>query len=290
MIRLEAVANYRCKVGENPLWNERDGCLYWADIETGRLFRVNHASGERECFHRSPGMVGGFSFQADDSLLLFEVDRIAVLSKAGAYRVLVEGIDPNMVRFNDVIADPEGRVFAGTIGRNADVGGLYRVDLDGRVERLWTGTACANGMGFTPDLKRFYWTDSTAQLIYIADYDRASGALTNRREFYRAPVEEGIPDGLCVDRTGHVWSARWGGSTLLRLDARGRIVERVEFPVSRVSSASFGGPDLNVLYVTTAGGSGSEAEDGLDTTLDGTLYRFEVAVPGTAPFRSRIRL
>jgi D-xylonolactonase len=209
-----------------------------------------------------------------------------VLSKTGEYRVLAQGIDPHMVRFNDVIADPEGRAFAGTIGKNAEVGGLYRVDLDGRVELLWRGTGCANGMGFTPDLRRFYWTDSTAQVIYIADYDRASGALTNRREFYRAPVEEGIPDGLCVDRAGHVWSARWGGSTLLRLDGEGRLAERVTFPVSRVSSATFGGPDLDVLYVTTAGGSGLAD----DHELDGTLYRFQVAVPGTAPFRSRIRL
>jgi D-xylonolactonase len=286
MTPLDAVANYQCKVGENPLWDEREGRLYWADIETGRLFRVDHASGAHECFYRSPDMIGGFSFQADGSLLLFEVDRIGVLSKAGEYRVLVQGIDPNMVRFNDVIADPEGRAFAGTIGKNDEVGGLYRVERDGQVERMWSGTGCANGMGFTPDLRRFYWTDSTAQLIYVADYDRASGALTNRREFCRVPVAEGIPDGLCVDRSGHVWSARWGGSSLLRLDSQGQVVERVTFPVSRVSSAAFGGPDLDVLYVTTAGGSA----DAGDPALDGTLYRFQVEVPGTAPFRSRIRL
>lgn len=290
MSRVEAVANYRCKVGENPLWNEREGRVYWVDIETGRLFRVDHASGEHECFYRSAGMIGGFSFQADNSLLLFEEDQIGCLNEAGAYRVLARGIDPNMVRFNDVISDPEGRVFAGTIGKTAELGGLYRVDLSGRIECLWRGTACANGMGFTPDLRHFYWTDSTAQLIYIADYDRASGALTNRREFYRAPVDEGIPDGLCVDRAGHVWSARWGGSTLLRIGNQGQVIERVELPVSRVSSATFGGPDLNVLYVTTAGGTGSDEQGGRDEPADGTLYRLQVDVPGTAPFRSRIRL
>src|SRR3954468_8386591 len=129
MYRLEAVANYRCKVGENPLWNEREGRLYWVDIETGRLFRSDHGSGEHECFFRGEGMIGGFSFQADGGMLLFEVDRIATLSAGGEHRVLAQGIDPNMVRFNDVIADPEGRVFAGTIAESADVGGLYRVDL-----------------------------------------------------------------------------------------------------------------------------------------------------------------
>ncbi len=288
MQRVEAVANYGCKVGENPLWDEREGRLYWADIETGRLFRVDHASGAHECFYRSEDMIGGFSFQADGSLLLFEVDRIGVLSKAGEYRPLAHGIDRDMARFNDVIADPEGRVFAGTIGKSDESGGLYRVELDGRVELLWKGTGCANGMGFTPDLQRFYWTDSTSQRIYLADYDRASGALTNRREFYRAPVEEGTPDGMTVDRAGHVWTARWGGSSLLRIDAAASVLERVLLPVPRVSSVTFGGPELDVLYVTTAGGSG--ADEAPAAAPDGALYRLKVDVPGTAPFRSRIRL
>ncbi|MET0795489.1 MAG: SMP-30/gluconolactonase/LRE family protein [Polyangiaceae bacterium] len=284
MSRLEAVANYHCKVGENPLWDEREGRLYWVDIETGRLFRFDHASGEHECFYRSGDRIGGFSFQVDGSLLLFEVDRIGVLSKSGEYRSLAQGVDRNMDRFNDVIADPEGRVFAGTIGKSDTLGGLYRVDLDGRVEQLWSGTGCANGMGFTPDLRQFYWTDSTTLRIFIADYERSTGALTNRREFYRAPLAEGTPDGMCVDRAGHLWTARWGGSLLLRLDPNANVVERVSFPVSRVSSATFGGPELDFLYVTTAGGNVEDA------ALDGTLYRFKVDVPGTAPFRSRIRL
>ncbi len=282
-----AVANYHCMVGENPLWDEREGQLYWVDIESARLFRFDHASGAHECFHRDEragAMIGGFTFQDDGSLLLFEVDCISQLSKSGNRRVLAEGIDDGMLRFNDVIADPEGRIFAGTIGKTEQSGGLFRVDLDGTVTALWRGTGCANGMGFTPDLARFYWTCSTTRLIYIADYDRATGALSNRREFYRALATEGIPDGLTVDSAGSVWTARWGGSALLRLSAAAKLVERVAFPVSAVSSAAFGGPKLDVLYVTTAGGHVH------DNGLDGTLYRLPVAVPGTVEFRSRIRL
>jgi D-xylonolactonase len=60
-----------------------------------------------------------------------------------------------MERFNDVIADPAGRVYAGTIGTSRESGGLYRVDLDGTVTKLFAGTGCANGMGFTPDGQHF---------------------------------------------------------------------------------------------------------------------------------------
>jgi len=284
MFELEPVANYHCKVGENPLWDEREQRLYWEDIESNRLFRVDHASLEHECFFRGDSMIGGFSFQEDGSLLLFEQDRISTLTKQGHHRVVASGIDSDMFRFNDVIADPEGRVFAGTIGRTDQSGGLYRVDLDGTVTPLWKGTGCANGMSFSPDLSRFYWTCSTTRIVYVADYDRPSGALVNRRPFYEARPEEGTPDGLTIDVSGQLWSARWGGSSLLKLAVNGELVERITFPVTRVSSAAFGGPQLDTLYVTTAGGNVD------DDALDGMLYRLRVPVPGRLEYRSRIRL
>jgi D-xylonolactonase len=280
----EAIANYHCLVGENPLWDEREGRLYWVDIESGRLFRLDHQSREHECFYRSPAMIGGFTFQEDGSLLLFESDSIALLAKDGSYRLIARHIDSGMRRFNDVIADPEGRVFAGTIGKTDRSGGLYRIDRDGRIEQLWTGTGIANGMGFTPDLTRFYWTCSTTRVLYVADYEQATGALTNRREFYRAAPEEGTPDGMTVDRAGNVWTARWGGGAVLRLGPDARLLETIAFPVRCVSSVTFGGPDLDMLYVTTAGGNTD------DSSADGTLYRVKVSVSGSIEFRSRICL
>jgi len=277
-----AVANYHCEIGENPRWDERSGRLHWLDIETGRLFRADHATLEHECFYRGP-VVGGFSFQDDGALLLFEADRIALLSQ-GNRRVLKEGIDADMARFNDVIADPEGRVYAGTIGKTLGSGGLYRVERDLTVTCLWKGTGCANGMGFSADLARFYWTCSTTRRIFVSDYDRESGEMRNRRVFYRAPEAEGTPDGLTLDLRNHLYSARWGGSSVLEMSEDGAVVGRIELPVTRVSSACFGGPELDTLYVTTAGGR--DAPNG----ADGTLYRVKLATQGKIEFRSRIGL
>jgi D-xylono/L-arabinono-1,4-lactonase len=281
-LQVVPVANYHCEVGENPLWDERTGRLYWVDIDTGRLFRAHDETLEHECFFRGD-KIGGFTFQEDGSLLLFETNRIALL-EAGRRRVLLDGIDSDMVRFNDVIADVEGRVYAGTIGRTKESGGLYRVDRDLRVTCLWKGTGCANGMGFTGDLARFYWTCSTKRRIYVSDYDRETGALENRRVFYEAPEAEGTPDGLTIDVRDHVYSARWGGSSVLEITPSGRVVGRIDLPVTRVSSAAFGGPELDTLYVTTAGGR----ED--STTADGTLYRVKLDTKGRIEFRSHIGL
>lgn len=278
------VANYHCQTGENPLWNDSDDRIYWVDIDSGRLFRADHATGAHECFYQGD-VVGGFTFQEDGNLLLFEADRIVVLEpETKKRRVLSEGIDPDMKRFNDVIADPEGRVFAGTIGKNDESGGLYRVDRDGSVHSLWKGTGCANGMAFSRNLQKFYWTCSTTRRIFVCDYQRETGALTNRKLFYSVPAEEGIPDGMTIDAWDEIWTARSDGSALLRMTPDAKVVERIEFPVAKISSVTFGGPGFDTLYVTTAGGSpGSETEDG-------TLYRMRTRARGRPEYRSRIGL
>lgn len=280
---VQEVANYHCLVGENPLWNERDGRLYWEDIDSGRLFWVRHDSLEHRCFYRGD-VLGGFTFQEDDQLLLFEADRFVSLDpSSGERRLLRAGIDADMRRFNDVIADPEGRVYAGTIGQTDESGGLYRVDLDGSITCLWKGTGCSNGMGFSTDLRRFYWTCSTTRKIFVCDYDRATGALERRRIFYDAPREEMTPDGLAIDENDVLWSARWDGHAVLRLSPDGRLLDRIELPVAKVSSVAFGGPERDTLYVTTAGGWEPD-------TLNGALFRLPAGVRGRPGFRSRIQL
>jgi D-xylonolactonase len=276
------VANYHCQVGENPLWNDQDDRIYWVDIDSGRLFRADHATLDHECFYQGD-VVGGFTFQEDGTILLFEANRIVVFDpESKKRRVLCENIDPDMSRFNDVIADPEGRVFAGTVGRTDEGGGLYRVDRDGSVHCLWKGTGCANGMAFSRNLQKFYWTCSTSRRIYITDYQRETGALSNRKLFYSVPAEEGVPDGMTIDAWDEIWTARWDGRALLRMTPDAQVVERIEFPVAKISSVTFGGPGLDTLYVTTAGGSpGSE-------TADGTLYRLRTRARGRPEYRSRI--
>jgi D-xylonolactonase len=284
MAVVEAIANYHCITGENPLWNPEDGCIYWLDIERGRLFRADHRSLEHECFYEGP-IVGGFTLQADGSLLLFEADCIVSLGRGGRRNVLVENVDRDMARFNDVIADPEGRVFAGTIGRSDETGGLYRIEPDGAVTCVLKETGIANGMAFTADARHFYWTDSTRRRIYRFDYARETGALENRVLFHQATEPNDTPDGLTLDIEDRVFSARWGGFAVLRLGPDGEVAERLPLPIERVSSVAFGGPDLDALYVTTAAGTADGTGD------DGTLYRLKgIGTRGRLEYRSRVRL
>lgn len=278
---ITTLINEHCELGENPVWDPTDGSLCWTDITGGKIHRFHPADGRHEIIYRGPS-VGGFSLQSDGALLLFRVNDIAVLRVDSSVSVVRELHDAGAERFNDVVADPEGRVFAGTIGRSETSGGLYRMERDGSMTLLFRGTGISNGMGFSPDLRTFYWTCSTRRRIYAFDYDRERGALSAERIFYQATKEEGIPDGLAVDVRGNVWSARWDGFAIIQHAPDGQVLRKIPLPVAQVSSLCFGGPSGDELFITSAGGT-----PGGDTA-DGSVFHFHAGIQGLPQFPSRI--
>lgn len=282
----ELVADYQCQVGEGPLWHPMERRVYWTDIPTGRMFWFEPSTGRHEQCYQGE-VVGGFTVQADGALLLFMARGAVATWRDGRLSSIVHEIpDERETRFNDVIADPAGRVFCGTMPTAQRPGRLYRLDLDGSLTRVLDGIGISNGMGFTRDRRRMYYTDSRARKVYLFDYNQRTGAITRQRVFLETPADEGIPDGMTVDAEGFVWSARWDGSSLYRYTPRGVEELRVRFPAKKVSSVTFGGDDLTDIYVTTAGGQ-NKAEEGPGA---GGLFRLRLGIKGLPEFLSRVGL
>lgn len=282
----ELVADYQCVCGEGPLWHAEEQCVYWVDIPKGRLFRYDPVSGEHEMVLEQSEAIGGFTIQRDGALLLFmNRGAIKIWRKGEFVPVLDELPDEKDTRWNDVIADPEGRVYCGTMAVRGRLGRLYRLDPDRTLTRLLDGIGCSNGMGFTPDGKSLYYTDSPKRELYLFDYDRASGAITNQRVFVASAEEDGVPDGMTVDAEGFVWSAHWGGSCLIRYRPDGTEERRIEFPAKNVSSLTFGGKDFTDIFVTTAGGDDRNAKG----PGAGALFRLNAGIAGVAEFRSDVK-
>ncbi|MBN1672637.1 MAG: SMP-30/gluconolactonase/LRE family protein [Kiritimatiellae bacterium] len=282
----DLIVDCACATGENPYWHAAEQRVYWVDIPGCRLFRHDPATGQTEAFE-TEAPVGGFTVQPDGRLLLFMARGAVKLWRDGEYEtVLAELAGEQDNRFNDVIADPEGRVYGGTMSTRDRAGALYRLDTDGSITKLVEGIGTSNGLGFTPDLKRMYHTDTRARAIYLYDYDRATGAITNRRVFVRTPDEpaQGRPDGMTVDADGCVWSARWDGARIVRYSPAGEELSHIAFPAPKCSSLAFGGPDFTDIYVTTAGGNKREA----DGPAAGALFCVNVGVKGVPEFLSRV--
>jgi sugar lactone lactonase YvrE len=139
-------------------------------------------------------------------------------------------------------------------------GSLYRYDPDGSLHIMEQELMISNGLGWSPDKKKFYLTDSGVQKIYVYDFDDVTGDISNRRVFVDLVGESFSPDGLTIDNEGYIWSAMWDGWCVIRYNPMGQEVLRVELPVQRPTSCCFGGNDFSQLYITSASIGLSEEE------------------------------
>lgn len=277
------ITDYRCEIAEGPLWHPADERLYWADIPNGHLYRHDPATDETERFFDG-GVIGGYTIHHDGSLLLFmEGGRIARLTDGTLTTVVEEVPAESDSRFNDVIADPEGRVFAGTMPTEDRLGRLYRVNEGAEYERVLDEIALPNGLGFSPDRRTMYVAESDAYTIHAFEYDRETGEIDDRRTFVDVPEEDGKPDGLTVDEDGYVWSAQFGGGCVIRYAPDGTEVEHHDVPATNVTSLTFGGEEYADLYVTTA-----SFEAPADEEPAGGVFVLDVGADGVPEFTSKI--
>lgn len=247
------------QLGEGPVWDERSRSLYWVDIPAHLVHRLD-AAGQHSCWDVGlpPGAVavrasGGLVIAAGNKFLALDTGTGMVTDVADA---------PGQpgTRMNDGACDSAGRFYAGSMGADESPGkgSFYRLDPDHSVTELFTGLGISNGVGWSPDDRLMYYTDSLDYRVDVIDYDPVTGAMGERRPFVRLGAGDVLPDGLAVDADGGVWVAVWGASVIQRYDPGGRLTGVVRLPAANVTSLAFGGPDLDQLFITTADGPGHE--------------------------------
>ena len=157
-------------------------------------------------------------------------------------------------RFNDCRSDRVGRIWAGTMSteRVPDQAALYRLDPDGTLTRELAPTTLSNGLGWSVHGNQMYFIDSTTYRVDVFDYDESAGHLSNRRIFAQIAPDDGLPDGLTVDRDGGVWVALFGGGAVRRYSRDGELTHHIPLPVTNPTCPAFGGESLDTLFVTSA--------------------------------------
>ena len=295
---IEVVADYGDLCGEGPLWDDKKQILYWTDIDGKKSYRYLW----NECRHefvQKGFQVNGWTMQESDGFVVTNSSGIWLWNPPAEPILLASELDGKDCVMNDCIADPEGRVYSGSYHYNptgvAAPSYLFRIDTDGSVHVADEGIQFSNGLAFSADCNTLYFSDSVARCIYSYNWERETGNLSNRRVFVRVPREHGFPDGLTVDAEGFVWCAQWFGARITRYDPDGKVQRVVTFPATQTSSLAFGGPDLDTIFVTSAGLSNmlAEAPRGYDpdkVLVGGRLYRMRSDVQGRREYRSRIRM
>jgi L-arabinonolactonase len=223
MSEIRCVASPRATVGEGPVWDDRRRLLWWVDIKSPRLFRFDPGTGENRAWPM-PERIGCVALRENGGLIgAFVTGFKWIDPESGAVAPILDP-EPDKPgnRFNDGKCDRRGRLFAGTMDNEevACTGTLYRLDPDLSVHAVASDVHLSNGIGWSPDDRLMYHTDTLRHVIWVYDFDRETGEIDDRRAFAEVPEDTGSPDGLCVDAEGGVWSAHWGGWRLTRYRPR----------------------------------------------------------------------
>jgi gluconolactonase len=167
-------------------------------------------------------------------------------------------------RFNDGKCDPHGRLWAGTMGYETtpgavepERGNLYSLGLGGELNKQVDKIGISNGLAWSSDGSKFFYIDSVAYSVDVFDYDVENGTVSNRRVLFDLKKNgiAGLPDGMCTDANNNIWVAVYTGGKILHIDSTtGALKETIDLSgkTSKPTSVTFGGPNLDELYVTSA--------------------------------------
>ena len=270
------LSDEKYRLAESPFYDPRFNRLSWVDILDGKLYQW--IDGSLQSFDFGEPIGAAIPLQKSDGFL--------VAGKSGLWKfengqkeILFDLHDEykSYQRSNDAKADPEGRVLFGSVTGDDDHeagGNLYRFDGN-KIVCVQKDTKLSNGMAWSSDHKKFFFSDSLEHAVFSYDYNIKSGEISNRQILFQ--VNDGVPDGMCIDSQDRLWVAVWDGKRIeCRNSLTGELEEVVNVPAAHVSSCCFYGNDLDKLFITTAG-------NGLHGESEGRLYECYVGCIGKAP-------
>lgn len=280
MISFQRVGDQTDILGESPVWDDRRGVLFWVDIRRGAIRRLDSASGAITSWP-APVKVGCIALSEDGRLLVALGNHIVLWSCDDGSTEVVASL-PERIRhhrFNDGACDRQGRFWVGTMHNltRAPEGRLYRLDGD-RLTPVLSAIRIPNSLAWSPDGRTMYFSDSLDYSIDAFEFAPADGAVGPARTFARTSAPA-FPDGSTVDAEGYLWNAEFNGGRVVRYRPDGSVDRVLETPVERPTSCTFGGTDLDTLFVTSTSQNMSPAELAAHP-LAGGLFAAKVDVRG----------
>jgi L-arabinonolactonase len=243
------------QLGECVLWNVDDERVYWTDVYENRLYSCD-AEGSALRVFELPERLGSFAFDARGDLLCAFATGLFRYRPSTGQQARLSHFEPELpaTRLNDGRCDRAGRFIVGGChqGFYNPVSSVISYDGEGEPRTLIRDVALTNGIAFSTDGRRMYFTDSETRVYNYFDYDPASGELGERHVFCRIAEGEGFADGACVDASDRLWSARYYGGFVQEYRPDGTEGLRISLPTDCPSCVCFGGRDLDCLFITTA--------------------------------------
>lgn len=265
------------RLGEGPMWHSGEEALFWVDIDRCALWRWSEHSGEQSwpLPVQASGVLRAFNHEiwlaTDVGVCAFDIHDLTFRS---IYPIEEHATER---RSNEARCDPQGVIWFSTLDRaeRGTSGRIYRIDQQGTVELWRAGIGIPNTLVWSPKGERFYFGDSKARTIFTATYnsDNSKPGEVERWMSLGDRWPSAVPDGSAMDIQGCLWTALWDGSRIVRHNASGKLDREVLMPVQRPTSCTFGGHDLDILFITTAN-IGLDSVQLAEQKTAGCLYAF----------------
>jgi sugar lactone lactonase YvrE len=269
--------------------------VYWTDITRFLIHRFDPARASVQSWFFDEPVTAVLLTTQDHILAVCLGSRVILWEPATDARRDQGFVLPNspVVRLNDAGVDPRGSLWVGSMRNNVNADGsdgeaggtdgiLFRIDPNGKVTAAEDHIGISNTLAWSPDQKSFYFADTLANTIWAYEYDKHTGGIRKTGD-HLAGFSRGLPDGSTIDAEGFVWNCRWDGSCIVRVAPTGEVDRVLDMPTRNITNCTFGGTDLDVLYVTTAA---SPADKG--DRLAGSLFAIKTSVRGLPEDRFRI--
>ena len=280
---VKLILDSQSALGEGPHWDYERNRLYWVDI-IGKKFHIydpkknDNRTIQFDQFIGAvvPEQSGQFILAMQNGLYRYDSDTDALT------KIIDPEEDKINNRFNDGKCDTQGSFWVGTMDLDGEKnrGSLYRLDTEGKIEKVISPVSISNGIAWSPDEKFMYFIDTPTNQVSTYHYEERTGNISYHGTAVQFPTELGYPDGMTIDSEGMLWIAHWGGAMVSRWNPHnGKLLETINIPAKNVTSCTFGGENLSELFVTTARNGLSEAEL-TAFPQSGGLFKVKMSVKG----------
>jgi sugar lactone lactonase YvrE len=289
--KVELVFDAKDMVGESPVWSVKEQALYWVDISLRKINRLSFPNLSLTAW-TCPEMVACIAPNFDLNYLIVGaqsgVFKFTIIDNLGFTFESIASVthDCEGMRFNDGRLDRRGRFLAGTMVMNMSLakpfGGIYSLSGELKspvLKQQLKGFLTPNGMAFSPDGSLMYLSDShpKSQNIWSFKYDNDSGEISDRKLFFDMSHIPGRPDGAAVDVDGCYWICGNDAGVVYRITPEGVIDQTFNLPIKKPAMCSFGGPNLDTLFITSIRPLGIDLSD---QPLAGGLFSIKTSTQG----------
>ncbi len=287
--KIEKVCDIRSVLGEGPCWDSVKNKIYWVDIIKKNIHFFDFNSNKSETIELNK-FVGSIGLRKNGGIIAALEDGFYFIEDKSKTKKLIIKVDENInkKRFNDGKVDCLGNFWAGSVSyeENLPIGILYCLTNDFKFKKALDNITISNGITWSLDNKKMYFIDTPTLKVDVFDFDIYENKIFNRKVAFEIPKNLGFPDGMTIDVEGKLWIAHWGNSKVFRWDpTTKKIIDKIDIPAIRVSSCTFGGKNLDNLFITTAQRGFAENIEDYSEKDSGYIYMIQTKTRGLDTFR-----